>query len=135
MDNIFEQATRRALRFDSPKGKLTVEDLWHLPLQASSKEKANLDDIAVSLHNQTKEVANSVSFVAPTANPKDDEVLLKFEVVKYIIGVRVKERDEAAVASQRSARKQQLLELLDRQENKALESKSPDEIRAMIAAL
>ena len=30
--NIFEQAARQAFRFESPKGFLTVEDLWNLPL-------------------------------------------------------------------------------------------------------
>ena len=40
MADIFELASRAALTFESPKGELKVEDLWHLPLQSN---KSNAD--------------------------------------------------------------------------------------------
>lgn len=42
---MFIKASRTKLRFESPKGLLSVEDLWDLPL-ISTMGKANLDDIA-----------------------------------------------------------------------------------------
>jgi hypothetical protein len=52
-NNLFEKASRLKLRFSSPAGLLTVEDLWDLPLSAQAKV-ANLDDIAKGL-NKTLE--------------------------------------------------------------------------------
>lgn len=52
--NIFEQTSRLKLRFDTTKGMLTAEDLWDLPL-TSDAGKANLDDVAQSLHRELKD--------------------------------------------------------------------------------
>jgi hypothetical protein len=134
--NIFEQASRLALRFDSPKGKLTVEDLWNLPLKSVSKDKANLDAIAIELHEQVKKTSDVVSFVTPLVDTqKDNEVQLKLDIVKYVISVKLIERDQAAQAADRSAKRQRLLEVLERKENAELESKSAEEIRALINSL
>ena len=48
--NIFEMATRKKIRFNSPQGDLSTEDLWDLPLSSKVNGKANLDDIAKDLH-------------------------------------------------------------------------------------
>ena len=47
--DIFEQASRLKLRFPSPLGTLSTEDLWHLPL-TSTTGKANLNDIGKALN-------------------------------------------------------------------------------------
>lgn len=136
--NIFEQGTRLALTFGSPKGNLTIEDLWNLPLTAQPG-RANLDDIAKGLFTCIQAAAQQpVSFVKPettagTSAKKRDE--LAFAIVKHIIDVKVAERDVEAQTAERAAKKQQLLEVLARRENAELEGKSPEEIRAMIAAL
>ena len=89
---IFEQATRAKLRFATPKGTLSVEDLWELPL-TSKTGQANLDDIAKGLHRELK-ANDEVSFVEEktTANTVTN---LKFEVVKSVINTLVVERKAA----------------------------------------
>ena len=48
--NIFEQASRNKLRFDTNiKGVISTEDLWDLPL-TSDTGRVNLDDIAKALY-------------------------------------------------------------------------------------
>jgi hypothetical protein len=93
---MFEDAIRQKIRFDSPKGLLTAEDLWDLPLQSTVSGKANLDDIARALHKQLKN-GDDVSFVS-TATKSDPTVQLKFDIVKYVIEQKMKEN---AVASER----------------------------------
>lgn len=132
--NIFEQASREALRFDSPKGQLTVEDLWHLPL-TSETGKANLDTIGVTLQQELRATSETVSLVKPAPTGRTKVLQLKFDIVKHIIDVRVAERDAAAAAAERSAKKQKLMEVLARKEDQALETMSADDIRAAIAAL
>ena len=134
MDNIFEQATRRKLRFQVTGGAVSVEDLWDLPLTSRSN-RPNLDDIARMLNRQIKQTGEEVSFVEPASSTANDELNLRFELVKYVINVRVQENRAAAEKQDRAAKKQQLLEILSRKENAELEGKSVEELRAMVNAL
>ena len=128
---MFEKAARLALRFTTPKGSLTVEDLWDLPLTSASG--ASLDNIAKGLNRQIKE-ATTESFVVKTSKA-DAELQLKFDIVKHIIEVRLAENEVAKNAAAKKAEKAKLLEVLSRKQDAALEQKTPEEIEQMIAAL
>ena len=131
-ENVFEKATRLKLRFDTGKGQLTVEDLWDLPL-TSTINKANLDEIARSLHKQLKN-DDDVSFV--DKDKKSDAIVqLKFDIVKHIIEVRLEENEKKAAARANSAKRQVLLQALAERETEDLKNKTPEEIRAMLADL
>ncbi|MFA7247961.1 MAG: hypothetical protein WC169_12440 [Dehalococcoidia bacterium] len=133
INNLFAVASRLKFRFETPRGSLTVEDLWNLPL-TSRTGKVNLDDIARSLYRDVKDMGDEVSFVAPIQ--KADEIPgLKLELVKYIISVLVSERDTAAQEAVRREKKQRLLELIVRKEDETLAGKSLDELRAMVEQL
>ena len=128
---MFEKAARLALRFITPKGSLTVEDLWDLPLTSASG--ASLDNIAKGLNRQIKE-ATTESFVVKTSKA-DEELQLKFDIVKHIIEVRLAENEVAKNAAAKKVQKAKLLEVLSRKQDAALEQKTPEEIEQMIAAL
>jgi hypothetical protein len=128
---MFEKASRLALRFSTPKGSLTVEDLWDLPLTSASG--ASLDNIAKGLNRQIKE-ATTESFVVKTSKA-DAELQLKFDIVKHVIEVRLAENEVAKNAAAKKAEKAKLLEVLSRKQDAALEQKTPEEIEQMIAAL
>lgn len=134
-NDLFEQATRLKLRFDSSKGQLSVEDLWDLPLTSPSGNRANLDAIAIALHRATRDIAETVSFVTPAETNGNSELLLKFEVVKYVIRVRVAERDQAKEAAERKEKKQRLLALIAQKQDEELAGKSVDELRALAESL
>jgi hypothetical protein len=131
--SMFEQAARLKLRFDSPKGALTVEDLWDIPL-TSGTGKANLDDVAKGLYTQLREAGATVSFVVP-AESKADALQLKFDVAKHIIDVRLAERNAEAEASKRRETKSKILEIIARKQDTALEGKSLEELTAMAQSL
>lgn len=131
--NMFEQASRLKLRFPV-QGGIAVEDLWDLPL-TSRTGRTNLDDLARNLYREVKQLGDEVSFVEPPASSKNDELNLRFEIVKHIIAVRVAERRAASEREERAAKKQQLLEILSRKENAELEGKSVEELRAMVNSL
>lgn len=131
--NIFELASKKKFRFDSPKGALTVENLWDIPLTGQFGT-ANLDDVAKALFAQVKEAESSVSFVKP-AEKADPSLEAKFELVKYIIEVRVAERDAAAQERQRAEQKQRIMELIDRKKDQNLEGQSIEELQAMLAKI
>ena len=131
--NIFEQASRKRLRFESGKGLLTVEDLWELPL-TSATGKANLDDIARGLHQQLEKQPR-VSFVKNTASEPDADVQLAFDLVLHIINVRVTENEVAASARARAEQKQRLMALIKQKEDEQLAGSSLEELRELINQL
>lgn len=132
--DMFEKAARLALRFDTPKGQVTVEDLWNLPL-TSNTGKANLDDIAKELHRELRANGETQSFVTPASNAGAELLQLKFDVVKHIIDVRIAERDKAADAAKRREAKQNLLSIIAKKEGEALESMPLEELKKMAEAL
>ena len=130
---MFEKAARQHIRFSSPIGNLTVEDLWDLPLTGKNPNQANLDDIAKELYAAIKE-GDTVSFVNKPAKA-DDELRLKFDIVKHIIDIRLAERDAEATQQANRMKKQQILRLIADKENDALASQSLEELRKMAESL
>ena len=134
IDIAFATATRLKLRFKTPVGAISVEDLWDLPLTAGNG-KANLDDIAVALDNQLSTVARK-SFVNQTKVDNDQtEIKLAFDIVNHVIQVKLDERDKAKRAADRRAQRQTLLNLLAEKENARLQEASADELRNLLASL
>jgi hypothetical protein len=131
-DIMFEKANRMKLRFDTPKGQLSAEDLWDLPL-TSPTGKANLDDIAKDLFRQLKDDGN-VSFVQPSVTT-DKTIQMKFDIVKYVIDVRVAERDAAEIARKNKEKKQLILGIIAQKENDVLSNASLEELRGMVESM
>jgi hypothetical protein len=129
--NIFERALRLKLRFETVRGFLTVEDVWHIPLTAT--DGFDLDSLARELHHQLKD-SEEISFVVKTTSA-NSKLQLAFDVVKHIIDVKLAEQDEAKRRTASREKKQALLALLEEKTNEELKGKSRSEIEEMIAAL
>jgi hypothetical protein len=126
---MFEKAARLKYRFESPKGLLTVEDLWDLPLSSDTK-RANLDDIARDLYKQLKN-SDDVSFVFPERK-SDPTIQVKFDIVKHIIDVKLLEQEAAKKAEQNKLQKQKIMRLIAEKDDEALRGKSREELRALL---
>jgi hypothetical protein len=136
IQDMFEQASRLKIRYETPLGMLSVEDLWELPLTNRSGRGTSLDSIAMELHRASRDAAEVTSFVDPLIENKTaGRLALRFEIVKYIIGVRVRERDELKAAADRREKKQRVLELIARKEEGELGEKSIEELRALAESL
>lgn len=125
----FIAASRMKVRFDTAKGLLSVEDLWDLPLD---RGRVNLDDIAIGLSRELK--GDTESFVNKTKSA-NVELKTKLDVVVYVIDTKMKELEEAKQARSRIEKKNQILEIIARKENKDLEEKSLDELKGLLANL
>lgn len=129
---MFEKASRLKLRFETSKGLVTVEDLWDLPL-SSSTGKANLDDVARSLHNQLKN-EEDISFVKPET--KDNMPMkLGFEIVKHIISVKLSEKSAREQVEANREKKQKIMSIIEQKQDTALSAMSIEELSAMVASL
>lgn len=126
---MFELASRLKFRFDSPKGQLSADDLWDLPL-TSTLGKANLDDIAKGLHKQIKTAEEVDSFVVEEKKT-DDIIQKKFELVKYIIDTLKAEKQSAANAAEKAAQRNLINGLIAKRKEENLNGKTLEELIAM----
>ena len=132
MDHLFLTAARKKIRFLSPKGMLTTEDLFDLPL-TSATGKANLDDIARGLHAQIKD-STEVSFVDDTPT-EDSTAKLGLEIVRVVIGIKKAERAAQAKAAENAMLRQRIMEKIDAKKDAALDDKGVAELEEMLKNL
>lgn len=128
---MFEKAARFKLRFETPLGNLSVEDLWDLPL--TSNRNVSLDDVARNLHRSIKE-AEEESFVVK-ATSANEKLQLGFDIVKHIIEVRLAENEAEKTKAENKAKKQKLLSLIADKQDESLKASSVEELQAMVEAL
>lgn len=129
--NIFEQATRQKLRFDTVVGKLTAEDLWELPLTHTNASKLTLDSIAVALHKKLE--GTGESFVKSAK--KDAVIQLQFDIVIHIIETR-----QAEIAAKTQAKKVEteiakIGDAIAKKKDAALEGMSVEALEARLLEL
>ena len=131
--NIFEKASRMKLRFNvGSRLNLTVENLWDLPLTNIKGE--DLDHIAIEL--QEKLSTNEKSFVVQQSKNKETQLnQLKFDIVKYIIDVRLEEQKVANLERQRAQEIATLKELQKQAKIRDLQNLSSEEIEERIKSL
>jgi len=125
---VFETITRNKMRFQTPKGQLSIEDIWDLPLTGGT---LSLDDVAKSLDKELRE--NGKSFV--TKKKTDEKTQIKFDAVMYIIETKLREKEEAQEAAKRRERKQKILEIMENKELEKLSEKSLKELKRELKAL
>lgn len=124
--NVFEYATRNKLRFETEKGLITTEDLWKLSL-------THLDDLAVKLYTELNTNVR-YSFIQDVSK-ENSELQIKFDIVKYILDIRLEEKKQQELKVERTQQKQKLLEILDQKKNESLTQLSIEEIQAKLAEL
>jgi hypothetical protein len=136
---MFEKAVRLKLRFDSPKGLLTVEDLWDLPLNSARGTSASLQAIGQDLTDELKDneantfVINDSSI--GTTKKTNEIAQLKLEIVKHIAGVRVAENTVAAQAAARKEQKQKILGILAQKKDEKLLNSSAEDLEKLLETL
>lgn len=126
---LFELATRKKLRFASPKGLLTTEDLWDLPMTGNT----SLDTVS-KLANRDVKVSAEESFVVD-ATPVNDIAVLKLDVLKHIIAVRKAEQAARMAAQEKADRRRKLLDLLAEKDNEKDAAMSREEILKELESL
>lgn len=127
---MFEKAARLKLRFNTSAGPLSAEDLWDLPL--TSVRSPSLDDIGMGLMDKLQKTSKSL--VNPNKGASEIDQL-RFDIVKHIIDVRLKEKEEADQLKAKADQKQKILALIAQKEDSALAEKSIEELRQLVEAL
>ena len=125
--NLFETASKTKLRFSSNKGMITSEDLWDLSL-------ADLDEMARETYKRVRDDMDHVSFVRPVSKV-DSTDLLRLDILKRVIEVKMEERDAAEKTVLQNAKKQRILNIMAEKEDENLKGASLEDLRQMLAEL
>lgn len=121
---MFEKITRKKIRFESPRGQLSIEDVWDLPLR---KGMLTLDDMAKALSKNLRD--NEESFVSDKKDEKIILMKLKFKAIKYIIGVKLKEEEACKVKVENKKKYETIIDVLAEKEVDGLKKQSDKELR------
>ena len=131
--NIFERASRGKLRFASPVGELTTEQLWDLPLTATGN-RPNLDALARAVFAELKGLDEG-SFVTQKPDPRRADMELRLDLLKHVIAAKLEAKAAAEKAVADAERKRKLLNALASKEEAQLAGLTKEEIEAEIAKL
>lgn len=123
--NMFEVATRSKMRFPY-KGQISVEDMWDLSLPA-------LDSVFKALNSQMKQVKEES--LLSTKSKADETLELQIQIVKYIVSVKLAEKEKREKAAEKSAQRQKIMEIMAKKQDESLESASMEDLQKMLAEL
>ena len=124
-ENIFEYAVRNKVRFPF-KGTISTEDLWDLSL-------ANLDSIYKTLNKQVKQ--SEEESLLSTKENVDVELEVQIAIVKYIVSVKLAEKEASEKAHAKREQKQKIMSIIATKENEALQNSSIDDLKKMLEEL
>lgn len=123
--NLFEVATRNNYQFPF-RGLINVIDLWDLSL-------TNLDSVFKILNAEVKK--SEEESLLNTKSKEDEELYNKIEIVKYIVGVKLAEKEAKEDEKKNREMKQRLLAIKAKRQNEALENLSDEDLDRAIAEL
>ena len=131
MENMFERATRAKLRFESSKGPISVEQVWDAPL--TSRNGFSLDEIAKQAKRELDAISEE-SFVQQVS-PLKNVAVLKLEVVKHIIAVKLAEKESSDKRAERAELRKQLLQALAEKQTDEIKNMSVEDIQKRLTEL
>lgn len=124
--SIFEKASRQKLRFETRQGLISAEELWDLSL-------SSLDTLAKSVNKRLKEESEE-SFISEKSS-SNTELDLKLEILKHVIQVKLKEKEDSKNRAEKRSRIEFLEGLLAKKTMETLEGQTADEIAAQLELL
>lgn len=121
-NELFIEATRKKIRFETNRGLFSVEELWDLNL-------TTLDNLAITVDNALQK-SNGKSFIGkkPRGNAENE---LKLEILKFVIETKQREDEESKTRAERQQRRAEIDELITRKKMEQLAGKSLEELEAL----
>ena len=124
---MYKQAVMLKLRFETPKGPLTVEQLFDLSMTdlSTTIKKVN------ALIKKEQVTDNELSFLEGV-DTTETQNSLRFRILKDVYLTKKEARDAAALDYEKKQRNQRIAEIIAKKKDEALESKSIEELEKML---
>lgn len=127
---IFKQASKKKLRFNTTHGVLSVEQLWDLPKEA-------IRMLVIKYREDVKKSSGEIndselSFLDSPVKTKATDDELRFEILKDIYLTKKSAEEKAQKKAEVKANNKKLLEIIARKQDEALEKKSIKDLEKML---
>lgn len=124
---MYKQAAQLKLRFETPKGVLSAENLFDLSMTdlSTTIKKVN----AQLKKEQTTD--NELAFLEGT-DVVESQNSLRFKILKDVYMTKKDARDAAALDYEKKQKKQRIAEIIAKKKEEALENMSIEELEAML---
>lgn len=126
-NNMFEMASQFKFRYPW-KGMIATEDLWDL-------NQGQLDAVYQALSKELKTCQEGDSLLSTKpANlfNKEQDLTCKIEIVKYIFNCKEQAAELHRMETERSAKKQHILEILAAKQENTLQNMSEEDLKKML---
>ena len=128
---MYKKASRLKLRVQTKYGPLAVEQLWDLKL-------GDLAVIIKGLHEELKKSNaqdEELAFLEGPVDKKDEELKLRYDIVKDIYLTKQGESKEAVQLQEKKKEANRLLELIQKKKDAELENLSVEELEKKLKEL
>lgn len=133
MSDIYKFAVQYALRFQTNRGNLTVEQLFQLPLKSASG--CDLNTVAKSINNELKATSEESFVEDTTSDPRKQALTVSLDIVKDVIATKQAENRAALARTQKIADRKKILDILAAKKDEKLSQASIEELEKQLAAL
>ena len=125
---MYKQAIRKKLRFTTPKGMLSAEQLWDLSL-------ADLTTTIKAARKVLKatEAADDLNFLEDSFSAPDPTAQLSFDILKDVYMTKKEENQAKKELLERKAHDQKIMEIIASKKDQALQDKSIQELEQMLS--
>lgn len=124
MDN-FKKASREKLRFSTPKGLLSTEQLWDLSQAALTSAIKDVKKIL------KKDDDDELSFL-DDSKVVDKENQLRFDILKDVYQTNKNEAQALREQAETKQNNQKIMALIAEKEEEGLKNKTVDELKALL---
>lgn len=124
--NIFEVASRKKLIFTSTKGPIRTDDLWDLSLVQLNK-----------LYQEQKKIESEtvVDSLLGSQTSTQTDTELRIAIIKRIFDVKKAEQDAREQRAANEAKRQKIMDIIERKQDASLEAMSSDDLKKMLESL
>lgn len=130
---IYKFAAQKAVRFESNRGSLTVEQLFQMPLKAEGG--FDLDTVARTVNNELKGMSEESFVNITTDNPRKKELEVMLEIVKDVIKTKQDEKEAQVNRLKKVAERKKILDALAAKKDQALTAATVEDLEKQLAAL
>ena len=127
---MYKQAARQKLRFDTPKGSLSVEHLFDLSIADLTATIKKVNEAV----KKEETVDNDLAFLE-NDNVVESQNVLRFKILKDVYMTRKEERDAAKSDADKKRQRQRIAEVIAKKKDEALENMSVEELEKMMETL